>query len=134
MIYQRTCHAALLPLCAFTVLAAVYASAASAIPLPEHPRPDWERPQWVNLNGQWDFGFENGAYDRKITVPFGWGCEFSGVKNEKGKDTGYYRRTVKVPPEAVKDGKATIRLESDAGLAVYGPRFGRYPLGPITTP
>ena len=37
---------------------------------------------------------------------------------------------VKVPPEAVKDGKATIRLESDAGLAVYGPRFGRYPLGP----
>ena len=103
MVHQRTCHVALSPLCAFMVLAAVCASAASAfaanIPLPEHPRPDWERPQWVNLNGQWDFGFEKGAYDRKITVPFGWGCEFSGVKNEKGKDTGYYRRTVKVPPE-----------------------------------
>ena len=41
---------------------------------------------------------------------------------------------VKVPPEAVKDGKATIRLESDAGLAVYGPRFGRYPLGPALAP
>ena len=64
---------------------------AAGIPLPEHPRPDWERSQWVNLNGQWDFGFENGAYDRKITVPFGWGCEFSGVKDEKGKNTGYYR-------------------------------------------
>ena len=103
MVHQRICHAALLPLCAFMVLAAVCPLAASAfvanIPLPEHPRPDWERPQWVNLNGQWDFGFEKGAYDREITVPFGWGCEFSGVKNEKGKDTGYYRRTVKVPPE-----------------------------------
>jgi len=29
-----------------------------------------------------------------------------------------------------KDGKVVIRLASDAGLAVYGPRFGRYPLGP----
>ena len=37
---------------------------------------------------------------------------------------------VAVPPESAKDGRATIRIESDAGLAVYGPRFGRYPLGP----
>ena len=121
-------------ICAATVAFAASDVDGVKIPLSEHPRPDWERPQWVNLNGQWDFGFEKGAYDRKITVPFGWGCEFSGVKNEKGKDTGYYRRTVKVPPEAVKDGKATIRLESDAGLAVYGPRFGRYPLGPVAVP
>ena len=72
---------------------------AGDIPLPEHPRPDWERSQWVNLNGQWDFGFEKGVYDRKITVPFGWGSALSGVKDEKGKDTGYYRRKVKVPRE-----------------------------------
>ena len=32
--------------------------------------------------------------------------------------------------QAVKDGKVTIRLESDNGLAVYGPRFGRLPFGP----
>ena len=73
--------------------------ADTAIPLTEHPRPDWERPAWVNLNGQWDFGFEKGVYDRKITVPFGWGSALSGVKDEKGKNTGYYRRTMKVPPE-----------------------------------
>ena len=80
------------------IFAAMCAGAAG-IPLPEHPRPDWVRSQWVNLNGQWDFGFENGAYDRKITVPFGWGCTLSGVKDEKGKNTGYYRRMMKVPPE-----------------------------------
>ena len=69
------------------------------VPLPEHPRPDWERQQWVNLNGAWDFGFEDGTYDKTITVPFGWGSTLSGVKDEKGKDTGYYRRKVCVPQE-----------------------------------
>jgi len=26
--------------------------------LPEHPRPDFERSQWINLNGEWDFKFD----------------------------------------------------------------------------
>ena len=60
----------------------------AGIPLPEHPRPDWERSQWVNLNGQWDFGFDKGVYDKKILVPFGWGCKLSGVELVSGKDTG----------------------------------------------
>ena len=29
------------------------------IPLPEHPRPDFYRSNWVNLNGPWDFKFDN---------------------------------------------------------------------------
>ena len=51
------------------------------------------------------------------------------------RDAGSYGYLVevKIPPEAVKEGKATIRLESNAGLAVYGPRFGRYPLGPFVS-
>ena len=65
------------------------------IPLPEHPRPDWERAEWLNLNGFWDFGFEQGRYDRKIVVPFGWGSPLSHVKDDG--DTGYYRRTVLIP-------------------------------------
>ena len=32
--------------------------AAAEIPLPEHPRPDWERAQWMNLNGNWKFAFD----------------------------------------------------------------------------
>ena len=70
---------------------------AQVIPLPEHPRPDWERSEWVNLNGEWDFGFETNSYNQKITVPFGWGSKLSGVKMEKGKDTGYYKRSITVP-------------------------------------
>ena len=41
-----------------------------------------------------------------------------------------WRVTAPVPASAVKGGKVTIRLESDDGLAVYGPRFGRLPFGP----
>ena len=29
------------------------------IPLPEHPRPDFKRPQWINLNGAWEFKFDS---------------------------------------------------------------------------
>ena len=70
--------------------------AAGDIPLPEHPRPDWERSDWLNLNGPWDFRFDGERdYARKITVPFGWGSPLSGVKDES--DTAWYRRTVVVP-------------------------------------
>ena len=47
-------------------------------------------------------------------------------------EAGSYGWLVEVPvaAEAVKDGKVTVRLEADHGLAVYGPQFGRYPMGP----
>lgn len=41
---------------ALTVLVAWVARAE--IPWPEHPRPDWERTEWVNLNGPWQFAFD----------------------------------------------------------------------------
>jgi hypothetical protein len=51
------------------------------------------------------------------------------------REAGSYGYLVEVPITAnqVKNGKVKIRLESDAGLAVYGPRFGRYPLAPAVT-
>jgi len=38
--------------------AAAGTAAAPEIPLPEHPRPDLERAEWVNLNGPWSFRFD----------------------------------------------------------------------------
>ena len=79
----------------------------AGIPLPEHPRPDWERAEWLNLNGEWEFGFTKGGYNQTIVVPFGWGSPASGVKNPSSQgsavagegDTGYYRRTLAVPKD-----------------------------------
>lgn len=80
---------------------------AQGIPLPEHPRPDFERSEWINLNGQWDFTFDSSvglaavrnsegvSFDKKILVPFGWGSPASGV--EDGADVGWYRRNISIP-------------------------------------
>ncbi|HTL55140.1 MAG TPA: glycoside hydrolase family 2 TIM barrel-domain containing protein [Candidatus Limnocylindrales bacterium] len=78
------------------------------IPLPEHPRPDFERAQWMNLNGLWEFQFdgENRGLDQKwfnntekfpekIMVPFPWGSESSGVEDKA--TIAWYERTVQVP-------------------------------------
>lgn len=85
-------------------------------PLPEHPRPDFKRPDWVNLNGPWDFRFDHeeanegapgqgnaagaatggsAAYPREIIVPFSWGAPLSGVPDEG--EIGWYRREIEIP-------------------------------------
>jgi hypothetical protein len=81
---------------------------AQQIPLPEHPRPDFERNTWVNLNGVWDFEFDslnvgatakwqNGAalFSKKINVPFPWGSPLSGVKD--AADIAWYKKSITVP-------------------------------------
>ena len=80
----------------------------AAIPLPEHPRPDWQREHWLNLNGTWSFQFDPAAAGeakgwhrgglpgaRTIVVPFPWGSPLSGVKDEA--EIGWYARTVRAP-------------------------------------
>ena len=81
-----------------------------SIPLKEHPRPDFQREQWLNLNGLWDFRFdpqnvgENekwynkpNSFDRKIMVPFPWGSKLSGLDNEA--EIGWYSRQIEVPSD-----------------------------------
>jgi hypothetical protein len=81
---------------------------AQDIPLPEHPRPDFMREQWLNLNGIWNFKFDKSnigenekwfadptLFDEKIMVPFPWGSVLSGVTNNA--DIAWYARRFKMP-------------------------------------
>ena len=34
------------------------------IPRPEHPNPQFERENWTNLNGEWEFEFDFGVSGR----------------------------------------------------------------------
>ena len=90
---------------------------AQEIPLPEHPRPDFYRSLWMNLNGSWDFEFDsldrglNEAWyasgkvlSKNIVVPFPWGSPLSQVKDEA--DIAWYKRSIRVPNEFV--GKRTF--------------------------
>ena len=79
-----------------------------SIPLPEHPRPDFQREAWQSLNGSWQFQLD--AQDsgevrrwylrglpapRTIVVPFPWGSPLSGVPDSA--NIGWYARTIEVP-------------------------------------
>ena len=97
-------------LCAFCLLllgACSGEKTSESIPLSEHPRPDFERAEWINLNGHWAFTFDEAAaskvlagegltaMDQKIMVPFPWGSKLSEVE-DKG-DIGWYGREVTIP-------------------------------------
>ncbi len=80
-----------------------------AVPLAEHPRPDFMRGDWMNLNGAWEFapdsteageksGWEKGKakFPMKIVVPFSWAAPMSGY-GRKDVNVAWYARTVVIP-------------------------------------
>jgi len=82
---------------------------AQDLPRPEHPRPDFERNSWLNLNGTWQFeidcnntGFERGLISGKdlkdkIVVPFCPESKLSGIGNTDFMPYVWYRRFFDLP-------------------------------------
>lgn len=77
------------------------------IPRPEHPMPQWERNDWLNLNGTWEFEFDFGvsAQERKlyesenklageIVVPFCPESKLSGIAHTDFINAVCYRKVV----------------------------------------
>jgi len=82
----------------------------SSMPRPEHPKPQFERDAWTNLNGQWDFAMDPNVvgikenwqndpskFNEKITVPFCVESELSGIKYTDFIKAVWYHRTFTVP-------------------------------------
>lgn len=65
------------------------------IPRPEYPRPDFMRKDWMNLNGEWQFSFDEPVFDRTIVVPFCYQSKMSGIGLEEDHDVVWYRRSFK---------------------------------------
>ena len=85
----------------------------TAIPRPEHPRPDFQRDTFYNLNGTWSFAFDDQdaglrdkwyqpgvALEQSITVPFCYQCKASGIgPTDEIHPVLWYRRSFPVPEE-----------------------------------
>ena len=80
-----------------------------SMPRPEYPRPQFERTDWINLNGEWTYTFDFGAsglergyagskgFDGKIIVPFAPESKLSGVGHTDFIDRIWYQRTIHIP-------------------------------------
>jgi len=81
------------------------------VPRPEHPRPQFLRSSWLNLNGEWEFCFDHGRsgrerglpcadrLDGRILVPFCPESTLSGIGYRDFMYCIWYRRTFTLPPE-----------------------------------
>ena len=81
----------------------------TAIPRPEYPRPQFVRNQWLNLNGEWEFAFDDenkglqlGWSDGRklpgrITVPFAYQTPLSGINDKSIHEYMWYARSFEIP-------------------------------------
>ena len=77
----------------------------------EHPNPQFERNNWENLNGEWDFEFDFGnskletgilnreEWETKINVPFCPESKLSGIEHVDFIPAVWYRRKINVTEE-----------------------------------
>lgn len=93
----------------------------------EYPRPIFKRDNWVSLNGEWDFIFddENKGIDQqffryfpkeslKINVPFAYQTKLSGINERTKHDVIWYRKKVMV------NSKTRINFQAvDYSCSVY---------------
>ena len=92
------------------------------IPRKEYPRPQFERENWLNLNGEWAFEMDNGrsgearglyqegaALADKILVPFCPESELSGIGHKDFMYGVWYKRTVSLT-EAQLGGRVILHF------------------------
>ncbi len=75
----------------------------------EHPKPQFERESWLNLNGEWQFEIDNGnsgaarrlfdpdqEFSLKINVPFCPESKLSGIENVDFMNSVWYKRDFEI--------------------------------------
>jgi beta-galactosidase/beta-glucuronidase len=81
------------------------------IPRPEYPRPQFVRADWLNLNGEWEFAFDDAnkgrelgwhfglPLEKRIIVPYPYQSSASGINDQSIHEYVWYARSFVVPAE-----------------------------------
>src|SRR5437764_9895907 len=82
----------------------------AAAPRPEFPEPQFQRELWQNLNGPWEFEFDDAnagldadwasgshKFTRSITVPFCFESRAGGIGDTSFHPWVWYRRSIAIP-------------------------------------
>jgi beta-galactosidase/beta-glucuronidase len=117
-----------------------------SLPRPEHPRPQFVRTTWKNLNGAWTFAFDHGlsgrernlsrstGFDNTILVPFCPESKLSGIQHTDFISCLWYHRTIEIP--AVWDGKRLLLhfggVDYDCEAFIDGQSVGRHYGGSVS--
>lgn len=78
----------------------------------EYPRPQLVREKWFNLNGRWEFAFDDldqgmkeewylndKQFDDEIEVPFVYQTEMSGIDSQENHEIVWYKKKFEVPED-----------------------------------
>lgn len=89
----------------------------------DYPRPQFIRKEWQNLNGEWNFIFDdknegeinqyflNFPKFNKINVPFTYETKLSGIEDESIHYIVWYNRKIVITKEHIKDKKVILNFE-----------------------
>lgn len=89
----------------------------------DYPRPQFVRGNWENLNGIWDFGFDDNNvgesekwyndFKGKLTieVPFTYETKMSGICDETRHDNIWYHKTITVNGKLLENNNYILHFE-----------------------
>ena len=113
----------------------------------EHPKPQFMRENWLNLNVEWDFQLDPGAsweeqelykdadaYAKKINVPFCPESELSGIGHTDFMNSVWYRREVELEEKQL-EGRVLLHfgaVDYMATIYVNGEKCGTHKGGYVS--
>ena len=113
----------------------------------EHPKPQFMRDNWINLNGEWQFGIDNAnsgkarglfnpetEFPMVINVPFCPESKLSGIEHTDFLNAVWYKRTFNISKEQLQ-GKVILHfgaVDYEAFVFVNGKEVGSHKGGYVS--